>query len=268
MEPAAAIDAIVRELRNEPSIRALFLGGSYGAGLEDAYSDIDFVMVAAAGPSDDVAALWKKAVCRTGKIVLWWDRQVKPSLINAITRDWLRTDVVILKPDQMAGHAKDSLKVLFDHDGILATLPESSPPADPDPKRTRYQFEEFIRILGLLPLAIGREEYLNGVLGVFLLRNLLVDLMIAETAAPHRGGVLHLNRLITGQQKQVLTSLPLPAPERQALIDAHLLYAEAYLPRARRLARLWGVEWPEEFEAATWKRLAATLAIRPPGSPE
>lgn len=266
MEPAAAIDAIVRELRSEPSIRALFLGGSYGAGIEDAYSDIDFVMVASDGPSDDVAALWKKAVGRTGKIVLWWDRQVRPSLINAITRDWLRTDVVILKPDQMAGHAKDSLKVLFDHDGIFATLPESLPPTGPDPKRARYQFEEFIRILGLLPLALGREEYLNGVLGVFLLRNLLIDLMIGETGAPHRGGVLHLNRLITGEQKQVLTSLPLPAPERQALIDAHLLYAEAYLPRARRLARLWGVEWPAEFEAATWEHLAATLAIRPPGS--
>lgn len=264
MKPAAAIEAIVRELRSEPTIRALFLGGSYGAGLEDAYSDIDFVMVASEGPSDDVAALWKKAVGRTGKIVLWWDRQVRPSLINAITRDWLRTDVVILKPDQMADYTKDGLKVLFDRDGVFGPLPESSPPADPDPKRARYQFEEFIRILGLLPLAVGREEYLNGVLGVFLLRNLLTDLMIEETGAPHRGGVLHLNRLITEEQKQVLTSLPLPAPERDGLIEAHLTYAAVYLPRARRLAALWGVEWPAEFEAATWERLAVTLAIRPP----
>lgn len=60
-----------------------------------------------------------------------------------------------------------------------------------------YQIEEFIRILCLLHLAAGRAEYINGVLGVYHLRNLLIDLMIEETNAPNRGGVLHLNRLIT-----------------------------------------------------------------------
>ncbi|RAH95945.1 hypothetical protein DLJ53_33660 [Acuticoccus sediminis] len=40
-------------------------------------------------------------------------------------------------------------------------------------------------------------------------------------------------------------------------------YAAAYLPRARRLARVWGVDWPERFETATWKRLHETLSIEP-----
>ena len=264
MQPAAAIEAISRDLQDEPAIRALFLSGSYGAGIEDAYSDIDFLMVASDGATDEVAKLWHKAISRTGEIVLWWDRQVRPMLINAITHDWMRTDVVILKPDQMSGQTKDSLKVLFDHDRLFDPLPASSKKTGPDPKRAKYQFEEFIRILGLLPLAMGRKEYLNGVLGVFHLRNLLVDLMIEETAAPHRGGALHLNRLITDEQKQVLFSLPPPVPERDALIAAHLDYAAAYLPRARRLAKLWGVEWPEKFEAATWERLDKTLGIGPP----
>lgn len=245
-------------------IRALFLSGSYGAGLEDRYSDVDFLLVAPDGPTDMVAGLWKKAVSRTGEIVLWWDRQVRPALINAITQDWLRIDVVILKPDQMGGQAQDSLKVLFDHDRIFDVLPASTGKGEPNPKRMKYQIEEFIRILGLLPLAIGREEHLNGVLGVFHLRNLLVDLMIEETGAPHRGGALHLNRLITDKQKAALASLPPPIPERDALIEANLSYAAAYLPRARRLAKLWGVEWPEGFEAATWRHLGRTLAIEPP----
>jgi hypothetical protein len=264
MEPAAAIGAIAKELQDKPGIRALFLSGSHGAGLEDAYSDIDFLMVAADGATDEVAGLWKKAVSRTGEIVLWWDRQVRPALINAITHDWRRTDVVILRPDQMGRQTKDSLKVLFDHDRLFDGLPAFSGEARPDPKRIKYQIEEFIRILGLLPLAIGREEYLNGMLGVFHLRNLLVDLMIEETGAPHRGGVLHLNRLITEEQKVVLGSLPPPVAERNALIETQLAYAAAYLPRARRLAELWEVEWPERFEAVTWEHLERTLAIEPP----
>lgn len=267
MEPAVAIEAITRELRDEPAIRALFLGGSYGAGLEDAHSDLDFVLVAPDGANDEVAGLWRKAIGRTGEIVLWWDRQVRPHLINAVTDDWLRTDVVILKPGQMSGQAKDRLKVLFDHDRTFDALPETSAAAGPDPKRMKYQFEEFIRILGLLSLAMGREEYLNGVLGVFHLRNLLVNLMIEETASPHRGGALHLNRLITDEQKQVLTALPPALPERDALIEAHLAYAAAYLPRARRLAKQWGIEWPERFEVSTWRHLDEKLGLEQPCDP-
>ena len=126
---------------------------------------------------------------------------------------------------------------------------------------------EFIRILGLLHLAAGREEYINGVLGVFHLRNLLVDLLVEETNAPNRGGILHLNRLITDEQKSLLASLPPAVPNRDAMISAHLAYAKAYLPRARKRALRLGVEWPERFEAATWVQLCKALSIERPYDP-
>ncbi len=108
---------------------------------------------------------------------------------------------------------------------------------------------------------MGRKEYINGVLGVFHLRNKLVDLMIEETAVPNRGGILHLNRLITDDQKALLVSLPPAVPNRDAMIDAHLAYAAAYLPRARMRAKALNVEWPERFEDVTWARLKDTLGI-------
>jgi hypothetical protein len=240
------------------------LSGSYGAALQDEYSDIDFLLATAGGASDEVAEIWHKAIRRIGEIVLWRDRQVGPALVNVITEAWLRIDVVILKPEQMAAHTKDKIRVLFDHGGIYERLSENAECPSPDLRRAGYQFEEFIRILGLLAIAAGREEYINGVTGVFHLRNLLVDPLVQETAAPYRGGALHLNRLITDEQKELLTSLPPAVATRGALIDAHLAYAQAYLPRARRLARAWGVEWPERFEAATWKQLHETLSIQPP----
>ena len=101
----------------------------------------------------------------------------------------------------------------------------------------------------------GREEYLNGVLGLFHLRNLLVELLIAETAVPDRGGVLHLNRLITDAQKALLRDLPPPIPERRALIDAHVAYAQAYMPLAKARATHLGLTWPQAFEDATWRKL-------------
>lgn len=264
MKAGPAIEVLTHALRDKPNVRALFLSGSYGCGLEDAYSDLDFLAVAVDGSMDEFAALWREAVGRTGEIVLWWDRQVKGMLINAITDDWLRVDVQVVTPDQMAGRARDGLKVLFDHDGIFAGLPASSERAGPDRGRLRWQFEEFIRIVGLLPLAMGREEYLNSVTGAFYLRNLLVDLFVEETNAPNRGGALHLNRLITAEQKTLLASLPPLLPTRDAMIAAYVAYAAVYLPRARKMAARVGIDWPERFEAATWAHLRKTLAIEPP----
>lgn len=264
MEHPEIIDTITCSLQGIPAIRALFLSGSYANGLADEYSDIDFVLIANDGATDEIAAQWHKAVSLTGEIVLWWDRTTRPVLINAITKDWVRTDVLILKPDQMGLQTKNSLKPLFDHDRVFEKLPKILKTKGPNPARLKYQFEEFIRILGLVHLAAGRKEYINGILGVFHLRNLLVDLLIEETAAPDRGGVLHLNRLITDEQKDLLTSLPPAVPNLEAMISAHLAYAKAYLPRARKLALLWGVEWPERFEAATWTQLNKTLSIERP----
>ena len=267
MDHRQAIEAIAGALRDAPDIRALFLSGSHATGLADAYSDIDFVLVTPSGATDATAALWREAVARTGEIVLWWDRTVRPALINAVTAEWLRVDVVILKPDQMSAQRQDGLLPVFDHDGLYSSLAATTAPRSPDPRRVRYMIEEFIRILGLLHLAAGREEYINGVLGVFHLRNLLVDLIIEETAAPNRGGALHLNRLLTEGQKAELIGLPAAVPAREAMISAHLAYAVAFLPRARRLADRWGVDWPERFEEVTWEKLRSALGVERPYNP-
>lgn len=261
MTPDTAIARITAALEPEARIRALFLSGSHGNGMADDWSDLDFVMVAEEGLTDEIAALWRDAVGRVGEVVLWRDRIVRPALINAVLAGGIRIDLIALRPEQMGGKTRDALKPLIDRDGLHVTLPDGGGTPATSPARLRYGFDEFLRILGLLPVAMGRGEYLNGVTGLFHLRNLLTELMIEETAAPHRGGALHLNRLITDEQKAALAALPVPAPEREALIAAHLAYAAEYLPRARQLADARGVEWPERFEAATWDYLSDTLGI-------
>lgn len=264
MTHAEIIQTLADAMKDVPDVKALFLSGSYGNGLQDAFSDIDFVLVAESGATDEMAEAWRSAVSKTGEIVLWWDRTTVPVLINAITEDWTRTDLIMLKPEQMGAHSQASLKVVFDHDGLYDQLREEAGVFAQNPKRFLYEVEEFIRILGLLPLADGRKEYINGVLGVFHLRNKLVDLMIEETAAPNRGGILHLNRLITDEQKDVLVSMPAAVPNRDAMIAAHLAYAKAYLPRARARAKVLEVTWPERFEEVTWARLRDVLGVARP----
>ncbi|WP_179380385.1 nucleotidyltransferase domain-containing protein [Jannaschia marina] len=266
MVPEDVIETLKSATVGADGIRALFLGGSHGAGRADDWSDLDFVLVAEDGACDATAAIWRTAVEQVGEIILWWDRTTVPVLINAITADWTRIDVLMLTPDQLGGQTQDRLIPLFDHDDLFAGLAAAAAASRPDPKRLRRNVEEFIRILGLLPLSVGRAEYINGVLGVFHLRNQLVDLMIAETAVPDRGGMLTLNRLLTEEQRAALTAMPAPEATREAMIAGHMTYAAEFLPRARRLARTLRVDWPERFEACTWARLNEMLALEKPYS--
>ncbi len=264
MDHATTIKTIASAVQGQPGVKALFLGGSHANGRADEYSDLDFVLVTEDGVSDAHAAMWKVAVAQTGEIVLWWDRNTVPVLINAITDDWTRTDLLILSPEGVKRYAQSTLKPVFDPENLYSDLPETPAAIAPDPARFLYQVQEFIRVPGLLHLVVGRAEYINGVSGIFHLRNLLVDLMIAETDAPDRDGVLHLNRLITQAQKDELLALPPPVPDRDALIAAHQSYAAAYLPSARRHAQDLGVAWPEAFEAATLARLFEAAGIERP----
>lgn len=261
MIPQAATQ-IADALRDTPQIRALFLSGSHGMGTGDAHSDIDFVIVSREGANDTIAAVFREALAHLGDIILWRDRTVAPVLINAILAPASRVDALILKPDQLSRHTQDGAQTLFDRDNIHATLAPTAPPTPLDPKRLAYQFEEFIRILGLLPLVMGREEYINGVTGLMHLRTLLIDLLIAEAGVPYRGGALTLNRRLTFEQRNLLTSLPPLIPTRDGVLEAHRGYASAYLHRARACAAAHDIAWPERFEDATLTHIGSTLGLR------
>ncbi len=88
--------------------------------------------------------------------------------------------------------------------------------------------------------------------------------MVDITNAPNRGGILHLNRLITDEQQAVITALPPPVPQHDAMIATQMAYAAVYFPLARKRAADIGVEWPEAFETATWKKLSETLGVERP----
>ncbi len=49
MNHTDVITKITNATKDIPNIRALFLSGSFGNGMNDEYSDIDFIMVAANG---------------------------------------------------------------------------------------------------------------------------------------------------------------------------------------------------------------------------
>lgn len=122
---------------------------------------------------------------------------------------------------------------------------------------------EFLRVLGLLWTAVGREEYVLGLTGVDLLRRLTIDLMLEENGVGpiERGGALHRSPFLNLEQRRELEALTPVVSGRDGLIAANVQLVAIFLPRARRLAEKIGMTWPSPFEAATRRHLQNRLGL-------
>ncbi|MDB5527705.1 MAG: hypothetical protein JWR51_808 [Devosia sp.] len=253
------IHAVQADLAHEPAIHALFLAGSYGRGTADEYSDVDLIALVAPEDQPALAARWREVLHAITPIVFWNELNRGGLIINAVSEEWLRCDLSIVAPDNLGRRAKNTVKPLIDRNGLYDTLPDSLPPKAPDPGKVHYLIHEFIRMLGLIPVAVGRREYVTMVLGVGMLRDHLATLLMQDVTNPDPGGILHQSKLLPPDQMQLLASLPYPGPERDALIAANFEIARQFMPRARAMAKRLDIAWPEEFEAATRRRLSLTL---------
>ncbi|MDP3853057.1 hypothetical protein [Phenylobacterium sp.] len=257
------IAAFAAHAEADPRVLALLLGGSLGAGGGDAYSDADLIVVLA---PEHHGAFVEQVRAWAGEIaapVLW--RQVYPGLplFHAITPGWIRFDITVTVPGRVTG-ARAGLKPLFDRAGVWDALPERMEPRSIDPAKLEAMIVEFLRVMGLLVVGMGRREYVLGITGVGLLRGLLIELMIAETRPPLPPGALHLADILPPADIDTLAGLPHAAADRASVIVANLVLAELFLPRARALARQVGAVWPDAFEAATRAHLRRDLGLELP----
>ena len=97
--------------------------------------------------------------------------------------------------------------------------------------------------------------------GVIMIRDLcLVRLLLGEqgleSTREHTMGnpfpfTKRLRCYLTDEQNQLLESLPPLAPTLDSVIEGYVALAEAFLPRAKRLAASTGTQWPVDYERAS-----------------
>lgn len=258
------IESIRQVLDGDPSVVALFLGGSFGKGQADRYSDVDLIAIVA---GDDQAAFntaWRQRLEAIAPIVFWNEAGKDERLFNAITEQWQRIDLISTDADALKKRSRDALKPLIDRHGLYDTLPASMPWTEPNKGYVSYLINEFFRVFGLLAVAAGRQEYQLSIAGVELLRMMLFNLLSEEVERVDKGGMLAWSRRLSEEQLGLLASIPPVAPTRESIIAAHIACATAFLPRARRLAAKWDIEWPEAFEDATWRHLEREVGMKRP----
>jgi predicted nucleotidyltransferase len=251
-------------LRKDERVRILWLTGSLAKGTADAQSDVDLRAAVRVEDFTTIGQWWQDLLDQLAPTV-WkhrWPGPPDEAILGAITTDYVRFDVVIQSILDTRPRTLEAAQLLFDKDEqakhFLLTL---SSPHDPYTHLAPL-VEEFIRLLGMLPIVVEREDVPIGMEGQLALHSMLISLLLLENgidrmSSGKRHGAAHLN----DEQRALLAQVPSLSPTMASIIEGRVAYGRLFLPRARRFMERHGQTYPEAFEAATIQHLWETLGL-------
>jgi len=260
-EQRALYQALAARIAQDARVEAVWLAGSLGAGEGDAWSDVDLLVLAKDGAWAAVSAALAEELGAAFDAVL-----VEPlfggRVVHFVTVEWARFDLTIVERDGLVRYDANRLEPAFNR-GDAAPPRKRQTPYAPAPETVVRIAREFLRVLGLLPNALGRGELLNALSGADILRRLTVELMHEEAgiAPDRRGGALHPSRFLSAEQLAALRALPPIAAEPDSLTAGNRALAQLFLPRARALAERTGAPWPQRLEDAARRHLKRTIGL-------
>jgi hypothetical protein len=178
-----------------------------------------------------------------------------------VTTTWERFDIVFLPEVQIRKTYGSELKPLS---GAAVQL-DPKPDTDADAataERVEALILEFLRVLGLGPVAVGRGEWIVAQQGHSLLRDMTVNLMLEGAGVPRAArGAKRLNVFLQPAQQAALEAIMPPAANRESLLQSQAAIGRLFLGEARPIAARMGITWPKAFEAATREHLRTELGL-------
>lgn len=250
-------------LKGFDAIQAAWLMGSYGRGDQDEFSDID---IAAYIPDKKTAQeIFQQIVDTISKRpdIVYHKTLPWGGTVNAVTKDWLRFDISVLHQDKLQDYTQKEAKFLFDKGNIISRLPLDYPimPIEKIKADIKGITDEFIRILGLQPIALGREDYVIATYGIQILKDMLIKLIKLENPPYPMRGALSLKKAIPREDYRKLAEVPVIHPTRDSLIEANCIIAGLFLPKAKQLYKKHHMAWPDRFELAAIEHLKLKCKI-------
>lgn len=251
-------------LRDDERVRVVWLTGSLAAGTADAQSDVD---LRAAVRAEDFAVIgewWQELIGRIASTV-WtrrWPGPPDEAITSAITTDYQRFDLVIQSVLDTRPRAYEAAQVLCDKDGVAQHITLTAPAQHNPLARLPYLVEEYIRLLGMLPIVVERNDVAMGMEGQMGLHTILISLLLMENGIDRMAtGKRHVAAFLNDEQRALLAQVPPLEPTMDSVIQGRIAYGRLFLPRARRLMESHSLTYPTAFEKATRQHLQDTLGL-------
>ena len=245
-------DSLSVNAKTLEGLHGLYLGGSFGRGVEDDWSDLDSVAVAEPDQIADLVNRWIALVSAQTEIVYTAKRLFPATaLVNLITQDWVRCDLFIETSERFKNRAQDGLLVVLEHTPLYTTLPLKTTPPEIKPDALTAAVEGFLRVLGLSHLAYQRDDPFTAQWGVALLRDQIRIFNLALVPSAGLAGALSLMRELPKDRAARLEDLPVGGADMATILKAQVDLAQRFLPDARVQCDHVGARWPSDFVTAT-----------------
>ena len=240
---------------------AVWLEGSFAKGTADRYSDIDIHLLVA---EEDKAAFqqglesWLSDV---QPLVLF--RETFPrQMITCITTVGLRVDVWLHAGDTISLE-RTKVRVLSATEGSIQ-FKEACRNKDPKDVRTilTQHFNEFWRVLSILPTVLGRDECISGSMGSTFLVMSLTEVLIIGNGNQRDRGIKNINAFIPqALREEIETALTMQSINREGIAKVHLRLTAIMQQHGPDIAKQHGVIYPFALEKAVLNYVSKELQI-------
>jgi hypothetical protein len=242
-------------------IRALWLSGSLAKGTADGGSDLDCLLAIRDADFDEFAACWREWLAAITPTLLARELPFARGAFYSTTTGCERLDVVCEPVSKLPASQHRYRHVVFDRDGLDAAVPAPDPRPGPDLDRLRRMVEEFFRLEAIAPFMLNqRRDYLCVVRGVQDLQQLLYSVFVECNQPQPPMGVKQWSARLTAEQRQILTALPVAAPERDSLVAGLRAVVDAMRTAGRAAVIACGCSWPADLDNGVQRFVDRSLA--------
>ena len=255
------LKAFIDKADSDERILAVWLEGSLAKGTADRYSDIDIHLLVAEKNQETFQNELESWLSDVQRLVLF--RETFPGqMITCITTTSLRLDVWLHAGNTISlEHTK--VHVLSAAEGCIQ-LKEACGNKKPTDVSTalKQHFNEFWRVLAILPTVLGREEHIAGFMGTTFVVMALTEVLIIGSGDQRDRGVKNINAFVPrALREEVETALTMQSINRESIARAHLRLTAIMQRYGPDIAKQQGTTYPFALEETVLNYLSRELQI-------
>lgn len=246
-----------------PDVRVLgtWLEGSFAKGTADRYSDIDIHLLVAEANKETFQHGLESWLSDIQPLVLF-KNTFPGQMMTCITTAGLRVDVWLHTGDTITLE-RTKVRVLSATEGCIQFKETYRDQESKDVSSVLKQhFNEFWRVLSILPTVLGREERIAGCMGTTFAVMSLTEVLIIGSGKQRDRGVKNINAFVSQVlREEIETALTMQSIDREGIAKAHLRLTAIMQRYGPDIAKQHGVVYPLALEKAVLNYISRELQI-------
>ena len=255
------LKAFADKAASDARVLGTWLEGSFAKGTADRYSDIDIHLLVAEEHKETFQHELESWLSDIQPLVLFKDTFLG-QMMTCITTVGLRVDVWLHTGDTIILE-RTKVHLLSGVKGCIQFKEVCRDQKSKDVSSVLKQhFNEFWRVLAILPTVLGREEHIAGCMGTTFAVMSLTEVLIIGNGNQRDRGVKNINAFVPQVlREEIENALTMPSINREGIAKAHLRLTAIMQRYGPDIAKQNGVAYPLALEKTVLRYISRELQI-------